>query len=127
MFQEFPRLCRICAKPEVTNKEEFEDDGVDEAKFLEDFDANLAKGHEVPKFDNMTVSSTIAVNQDNQQTMTKPTYTKINVNMLKLVQYLHPDLKESAQKLTWERGFSEGWNAALAALAKNGDIYVESK
>ena len=45
--------------------EEPEDDGVDEAKFLEDFDANLAKGHEAPKFDidNMTVDSTIAVNE----------------------------------------------------------------
>lgn len=32
--------------PEYGGEEEYEDDGVDEEKFLEDFDANLTKGHE---------------------------------------------------------------------------------
>jgi len=62
-----------------------------------------------------------------EQKMKTPEYTKINVDMLKLVQFEHPYRSESEQKLTWERGFAEGWNAALNALTKTGDVYVETK
>lgn len=66
--------------------------------------------------------------QTSQETkMKKPEMTKVNVDMLKLVQFEHPHITETEKKLTWERGFAEGWNAALNALQKNGNIYVESK